>query len=139
MMKPVNPPELSAPKGFSHGLIAGPGGQVLFVAGQTAADSDGHVEERSFVAQFEAALAKTLAVVRAAGGRVEHIGRMTVYVTDIAAYRDARKALAAVWQRHMGGHYPAMTLVQVTALVDRYATVEIEATAVVPAAGDERA
>jgi len=132
-MKPVNPTELDAPKGFSHGML-GPqgGGRVLFVAGQTAADGSGHVEERAFVAQFETALAKALAVVRSAGGRVEDIGRMTVYVTDMAAYREERKALGGIWQKHMGAHYPAMALVEVSALVDRYATVEIEATAIVP-------
>ena len=137
-MKPVNPSALGAPKGFSHGMLSAAGGRMLFVAGQTAADSEGHVEERSFVAQFETALEKALAVVRAAGGQVEHIGRMTVYVTDIAAYRDGRKALASVWQRHMGSHYPAMALVQVSALVDRYATVEIEVTAIVPDAAEDR-
>ncbi len=137
-MKPVNPPELGAPKGFSHGMLASAAGRMLFVAGQTAADGDGHVEERAFVAQFETALAKTLAVVRAAGGHVEDVGRLTIYVTDIAAYRDARKALAGIWQRHMGSHYPAMALVQVSELVDRYATVEIEATAIVPDTAQER-
>lgn len=130
-MKPVNPPELDAPRGFAHGMLAPVGGRVLFVAGQTAADATGHVEDRAFVAQFELALSKTLTVVRAAGGRVEDIGRMTVYVTDMAAYRESRKALGAVWQRHMASHYPAMALVAVAALVDRYATVEIEATAVI--------
>jgi enamine deaminase RidA (YjgF/YER057c/UK114 family) len=134
MMKPVNPNELGPAKGFSHGMLGPRAGRILFVAGQTAADSSGHVEERAFLAQFEAALAKALAVVRAAGGRVEDIGRMTVYVTDIAAYREARKALGGVWQKHMGTHYPAMALVQVSELVDRYATVEIEVTAVVPEA-----
>lgn len=137
-MRPVNPTELGAAKGFSHGMLASSGGRFLFVAGQTAADSDGHVEERGFIAQFETALVKSLVVVRAAGGRVEDIGRMTIYVTDIAAYRDGRKALGAVWQRHMGSHYPAMALVEVTALVDRYATVEIEVTAIVPDATQER-
>lgn len=130
-MTPVNPPELDAPRGFAHGMLAPAGGRVLFVAGQTAADAAGHVDDRAFVAQFERALTKVLVVVRAAGGRVEDIGRMTVYVTDMAAYRDSRKALGAVWQRHMGSHYPAMALVAVSALVDRYAIVEIEATAVV--------
>jgi enamine deaminase RidA (YjgF/YER057c/UK114 family) len=137
-MEPVNPTDLGPAKGFAHGMLAPAGGRVLFVAGQTAADADGHVEERAFVAQFGTALAKTLSVVRAAGGRAEDIGRMTVYVTDIAAYREARKALGVVWQQHMGGHYPAMALVQVSALVDRYATVEIEATAIVPDAPGDR-
>jgi len=71
-------------------------------------------------------------VVTAAGGRAEHIARMTVYVTSMELYRDARGALRGVWRRHMGSHYPAMALVAVTALVDPNARVEIEATAVLP-------
>lgn len=132
MMDPVNPPDLGPAKGFSHGMLAPRGGRLLFVAGQTAADSHGHVEAREFVAQFEKALVKALTVVQTAGARVEDIGRMTVYVTDIAAYREARKALGSVWQKHMGAYYPAMALVQVSGLVDRYAMVEIEITAIVP-------
>jgi enamine deaminase RidA (YjgF/YER057c/UK114 family) len=105
---------------------------VLFVAGQTAADAGGRVAERGFVAQFVSSLEKTLAVVRAAGGRPEHIGRMTVYVTDLDAYLENRSALKQPWRALMGDHYPAMALVGVTRLVDRDAVVEIEATAVIP-------
>jgi len=73
-----------------------------------------------------------LEVVRAAGGGPEHIGRMTVYVTDRQAYLASRKPLGAVHRRLMGRHYPAMTLVEVRALADEHAAVEIEATAVLP-------
>ena len=83
-----------------------------------------------FAQQFDDALARVLAVVRAAGGRPEQIARMTVYVTDIDAYRESRPALRDLWLRHMGSHHPAMALVAVTALVDAQAMVEIEATAV---------
>ena len=131
----INPPELAVPRGFSHGLLAPAGCRVLFVAGQTAADADGRVADRGFVAQFAASLDKTLAVVRAAGGRPEHIGRMTVYVTDLDAYLESRPALKHQWRERMGDHYPAMALVGVTRLVDAEATVEIEATAMIPAAG----
>jgi enamine deaminase RidA (YjgF/YER057c/UK114 family) len=131
-MKPINPEDLGTPRGFSHGMLEPSNGRVLFVAGQTAADADGHVGNPEFVAQFESALAKALLVVTSVGGRVEHVGRMTVYVTDIVAYRCNRKALGEVWQRHMGSHYPAMALVQVSALVDEEATVEIEVTAILP-------
>jgi enamine deaminase RidA (YjgF/YER057c/UK114 family) len=129
----INPPELGAPRGFTHGLLAPEGWQVLFVSGQTAADGRGHVAERAFVAQFVASLEKTIAVVRAAGGRPEHIGRMTVYVTDIAAYLESRSVLRDRWRERMGDHYPAMALVGVTRLVDAEAAVEIEATAMIPA------
>jgi enamine deaminase RidA (YjgF/YER057c/UK114 family) len=128
----INPEELGAPRGFSHGILAPRDGRMLFVAGQTASDNDGRVTAQDFVAQFELALTRSLVVVAAAGGRPEHIARMTVYVTDLAAYRRARPALGEVWQRHMGPHYPAMALVEVAGLVDAGATVEIEVTAVVP-------
>ena len=129
---PVNPPEFGKPRGFSHGLLAPEGWRVLFVAGQTAADARGQVADHAFVAQFVASLEKAIAVVRAAGGGPEHIGRMTVYVTDVDAYLDSRSLLKDKWREHMGDHYPAMALVGVTRLVDSAATVEIEATAVVP-------
>jgi len=128
----VNPADLATPRGFVHGLLAAGGGRVLFVAGQIAADSDGRVATIDFVQQFETALTNVLTVVRAAGGRPDHIARMTVYVTNMVEYRDRRPALGDVWRRHMGSHYPAMALVQVLALVDARAAVEIEATAVLP-------
>ena len=128
----INPPALGAPRGFNHGLVVPAGWRLLFVAGQTAATTDGEVADPAFVSQFTAALDKTVAVVRAAGGAPEHIVRMTVYVTDMAAYRASRKCLTSVWRERMGRHYPAMALVAVTDLVDRDATVEIEATAALP-------
>ena len=131
-MQIVNPPELGRPRGFAHGMLSPPGGRILFVAGQTAADHDGHVEDDDFVAQFDAALRKVVHVVRAAGGDAHQIARMTIYVTDMTAYRTSRAALADVWRRWMGTHYPAMALIAVAALVDRGALVEIQADAVLP-------
>lgn len=130
---PINPPELGSPRGFSHGLLAPEGWRVLFVAGQNAADATGRIADGAFVAQFATSIEKTLAVVRAAGGGPEHIARMTVYVTDMDAYLESRKALREIWQQRMGHHYPAMALVGITRLVDAGAMVEIEATAVLPA------
>lgn len=126
----VNPPALGRPRGYSHGVLAPPGARLLFVAGQTAADADGHVVNPDFVAQFDEALRKVAAVVRAAGGHPDQIARMTVYVADMSEYLSSRPVLKEVWRSRMGDHYPAMALVQVTRLVDRDATVEIEATAV---------
>jgi enamine deaminase RidA (YjgF/YER057c/UK114 family) len=128
----VNPPELRAPRGFAHGVLAPAGGRILFVAGQTAATPDGRVTTAAFVEQFERSLANVIAVVRAGGGRPEHVARMTVYVTSMTDYRASRPALGDVWLRHMGSHYPAMALVEVAMLVDEGAAVEIEATAVLP-------
>ena len=131
----VNPEELGRPRGFSHGLIAPAGGRVLFVAGQTAPDAgdSGAGDQERLVAQFGAALERALAVVRAAGGEPADIARLTVYVTDMEAYRAARPELGGVWKESMGQHYPAMALVEVRSLVDPNAVVEIEATAVLPA------
>jgi len=129
----VNPPALGLPRGYTNGLLAPPGSRVLFIAGQTAADGNGHVLHASFEEQFESALDKTLLVLKTAGGRPEHIARMTVYVTDMEAYRRSREDLGQIWRTRMGTHYPAMALLGVTELVDRGATVEIEATAVIPA------
>ena len=132
ILEPVNPPALGVPRGYTNGLLAPSGWRVLFIAGQTAADADGRVADPSFVQQFQAALDKALAVVRAAGGRPEHVARMTVYVTDMNAYRESRACLGEIWRNRMGRHYPVMALVGVAHLVDQAATVEIEATAVVP-------
>jgi enamine deaminase RidA (YjgF/YER057c/UK114 family) len=134
LFEEINPPALGAPRGFNHGLVVKPGWSLLFVAGQTATTVSGDVPERGFVSQFTAALDKTLAVVRAAGGAPEHVVRMTVYVTDMEAYRASRSSLNDVWRERMGQHYPAMALVAVTELVDHEATVEIEATAAFPPA-----
>ena len=123
----VNPDELGAPSGFSHGLAAQAGSRLLFVAGQTAPEAG------DLVAQFGAALERALAVVRAAGGRPTDVGRLTIYVTDMAAYRAERPRLGDVWRATMGRHYPAIALVEVRSLVDPAALVEIEATAALPA------
>lgn len=135
----VNPEGLGRPSGFSHGIVAPPGARVLFVAGQAAPDA-GDREARGaaaaadrLVAQFEAALERSLAVVRDAGGRPADMVRLTVYVTDMEAYRAARPRLGGVWRAAMGKHYPAMALVEVRSLVDPNAVVEMEATAVLPA------
>lgn len=129
----VNPERLGAPKGWTNGMLAPAGGRVLFVAGQDAANAEGVVTTDDFVEQFDLAIAKTLAVVEEAGGRAEDIGRMTVYVTDLDAYRAARKELGVAYRARMGKHFPAMALVEVSRLVDPRGRVEIEATAVIAA------
>jgi len=122
----LNPEPLGRPSGWNNGMFARAGGRVLFVAGQTAPDGHGLVE------QWERALERVLVVVRAAGGSPQDIGRMTVYVTDRAAYLAARPALGEVHRRLMEKHYPAMALLEVKGLADAGAVVEIEATAVIP-------
>ncbi len=140
----VNPEELGAPRGWNNGMLARGGGRVLFIAGQTGITggrADGQTVRRSdglpggdsveFVIQFEQALTNVLAVLRDAGGTPTDLGRLTIYVTDVAQYRASLKPLGAVYRRLMGTHYPAMALVEVRGLVDSQALVEIEATAVV--------
>ena len=132
-----NPAALGEPRGFTHGWLAPASARLLFVAGQTAADADGRIARTTMAAQFDAALARVLTVVHAAGGRPEHIVRMTVYVTELDAYLAARKAIGAAWKARMGDRFPAMALVEVTRLVDVGAAVEIEATAALPASNEE--
>lgn len=129
-MRPVNPEALGKPRGWSNGMLGPTGGRVLFVAGQTATGQDGRIAATGFIDQFELALERVIQVVREAGGEPTDVGRMTVYVTDLPAYRGNRKALGEAWRRQMGRHYPAMALVGVQGLVDEDALVEIEATAV---------
>ena len=129
----VNPDSLGEPRGWSNGMLGPAGGRVLFVAGQVAADESGGVPEGlGFVEQFGAALGRAVEVVRHAGGGPEHIGRLTIYVTDMEAYRESLSSLGSAYREHMGGSYPAMALMEVTSLVERHALVEVEATAVLP-------
>ena len=127
----VNPEALGAPKGWNNGILTPPGGRLLFVAGQAGWEEEAAGTPPGFVEQFARALDKVLAVVRAAGGEPGDVARLTVYVTDLAAYRAGRKALGEAWRQRFGRYYPAMALVEVSGLVDRGALVEMEATAVV--------
>ena len=122
----INPESLGQPSGWNNGMLGPAGGRVLFVAGQAAPTAG------DLVAQWEAALQRVLAVVRAAGGGPQDIGRMMVYVTDRAAYLASLRSLGEIHRRHLGRHYPAMALVEVRGLVDPNALVEMEATAVLP-------
>jgi enamine deaminase RidA (YjgF/YER057c/UK114 family) len=126
----VNPTELGVPRGWNNGLLAPRDGRLLFIAGQSGwRDTD--EAPPGFVEQFAVALDRTLAVLRAAGGEPSDVARMTVFVTDVAVYRDARRALGEAWRARFGTFFPAMALVEVSGLVERGAMVEIETTAVV--------
>jgi len=126
----VNPKSLGEPKGWNNGLLAPPGGRILFVAGQAGWETETAGDPPGFVEQFGRALDKVMAVVREAGGGPEDVGRMTIYVTDLSSYRASRKALGEAWRARLGKHYPAVSMVEVMGLVDEGAVVEIEATAV---------
>jgi enamine deaminase RidA (YjgF/YER057c/UK114 family) len=118
-----------APKGYANGRIGR--GAVLHVAGQIGWNARGTFDAKDLASQLARALDNVLEVVRTAQARVEDIAEMTIYVTDIAAYRAARKELAPIWKQRFGAFFPAMTLVAVTALVEPEALVEISATAYV--------
>jgi enamine deaminase RidA (YjgF/YER057c/UK114 family) len=125
----VSVPGWPAPRGYANGRIGH--GRTVHVAGQIGWDEQGAFSSDEFVPQFARALENVVAVVRAAGGTPEDIAEMTVYVTDIAAYRGASKELGAAWRARLGKHFPAMTLVAVAGLVEPRAVVEIRATAYV--------
>lgn len=120
--------ELAPPRGYSHGVLAS--GRLLFIAGQIGWNAAGQVVSDDFVEQFDQALANVMSVVREAGGTAESIARLTIYVTNRAEYLAAQQSVGARYRVRMGKHYPAMTLVEVRALLEDRAKVEIEGTAV---------
>ncbi|MBX4175062.1 MULTISPECIES: RidA family protein [Streptomyces rochei group] len=127
----LNPPELSPPTGFSHAVVA-TGTRVVFLAGQTALDTDGRITGDTLPAQFEAALANLLTALRAAGGTPADLARVTVYATDVAAYRAHAARLGRTWRELAGRDYPAMAVVEVVRLWDERALVELDGFAVLP-------
>jgi len=129
-MQILQPPGWAKPKGFSNGIAAT--GRQVFVAGQIGWTGESKWEATDFAGQFRQALKNTLAVLAEAGARPEHVVRMTWYVTDKQEYLGALKEIGAAWRELMGRHYPAMAVVQVVALIEEAAKVEIETTAVTP-------
>jgi enamine deaminase RidA (YjgF/YER057c/UK114 family) len=126
----VNPPELPAPSGFAHAVIAA-GGRLVFLAGQTALDRDGSIVGASVTHQFEVALANLLTALDAAGGRPTDLASLTVYATDLEDYRAHGREIGAVWRRLAGRDYPAMAAIGVSRLWDRAALVEVQGFAVI--------
>ncbi|MFB7503031.1 RidA family protein [Streptomyces broussonetiae] len=127
----VNPPELSPPTGFSHAVVAS-GSRVVFLAGQTALDAEGKITGDTLPEQFEKALGSLLTALRAAGGTPADLARVTVYATDVAAYRAQAGRLGRIWRDLAGRDYPAMAVVQVVRLWDEQAMVELDGFAVLP-------
>jgi enamine deaminase RidA (YjgF/YER057c/UK114 family) len=134
----VNPPQLAPPSGFSHGIEAR--GRLLFLAGQTAQDGAGRiVAPGDLVAQFRQALANVGAVIEARGGSLRDLVKLTFYVVDKNDYRARAKAIGGVYRELLGGYYPATTLVEVKALWDQEALVEIDGIAVLESEGGQSA
>lgn len=128
----VNPPTLPPPRGFSHGIVT-TGGRLLFLAGQDASDATGRiVAPGDLVAQFEQVLTNLQAVVEAAGGTMQHITKLTVFVRDRQAYLANLRPLGEVFRRYFGGYYPAMALFEVSGFFRDEALIELEGFAVLP-------
>jgi enamine deaminase RidA (YjgF/YER057c/UK114 family) len=120
----------SRPKGYANGVTAR--GRMVFVAGMVGWDEQGVFHSDDFATQARQALANVVAVLREGGARPEHIVRMTWYVTDKREYLAAVREVGRAYRELIGAYNAAMTAVQVTALIEDRAKVEIEATAVVP-------
>lgn len=125
----VNPPTLPKPSGFSHGIEAR--GRLLFLAGQTAQGADGRIVAKGdLVGQFRQALGNLRTVIEARGGTLRDLVKVTFYVLDKEDYRAKAKPIGQVYREMVGDHYPAATLVEVKALWDADALIEIDAIAV---------
>jgi len=128
-IRTFQPPAFPPPRGYSNGA-QGFGRELIAVAGQIGWDASGRIVSDDFAAQFEQALANVVAVVRAGGAHPHDVLSMRIYVTDKKEYLAQSTQIGMAWRRHMGRHYPPMSLVQVAGLVEDGAKVEIEALAV---------
>ena len=127
----VNPPSLSPPLGFSHGIVT-EGGRVLFLAGQTGSDASGRiVAPGDLVAQYDQAVANLEEVCKAAGGTLTDIVKLNIFVRDRDDYVAKLKELGRVHRNRFGAYYPTMALFGVTALFQEDALVELEGIAVI--------
>lgn len=129
-MKILQPPGWAKPRGFSNGISAS--GRLVFVAGQIGWTGEGKWQAKDFAGQFRQTLRNTIEVLAEAGAKPEHIVRMTWYILDKKEYLGAVKDVGAAYREMIGRHYPAMAVVQVGALIEDEARLEIETTAVVP-------
>jgi enamine deaminase RidA (YjgF/YER057c/UK114 family) len=130
MLIQLQPPDWAPPKGYANGIAAR--GTLLFVGGQVGWNAQQQFESDAFVSQAAQALRNIVAVLAQAGARPEHVVRLTWYVVDRDEYLSNLSALGRAYRDVMGRHYPAMSAVQVVALMEARARVEIEATAVLP-------
>jgi enamine deaminase RidA (YjgF/YER057c/UK114 family) len=126
----LNPPDLGPHPGFSHGAIGF--GRLLYVGGQTGTDAEGKSVGDDLVAQFDRALSRVVRVVQEAGGKPEDIIKINLLVVNKKEYRERGREIGAAYRKHMGRHYPAMTLAEIKGLFEDTDKVEIEAVAMVP-------
>ncbi len=130
-MEILQPPGWAPPIGYANGILA-PVGRTVFIAGQVGWNERQVFASEDLSPQFDQALKNVLAVLAQTGARPEHICRMTAYCCDKPAYLGARAGLGKIWRKHMGRHFPAMSMVFVSDLLDHPAKIELEATAIVP-------
>jgi enamine deaminase RidA (YjgF/YER057c/UK114 family) len=129
-MEILQPPDWAKPRGYANGVAAS--GKLVFISGQIGWGAHCKLVTRDFAGQVRQALENIVTILREAGGKPEHIARMTWYVTDKLEYLSAEKAVGTVYREIMQYHYPAMSVLEVAALIEEDAKVEIEATAVIP-------
>lgn len=127
---PINPASLGAPRGYSNGMLAPAGGRLLTIAGQIGWDQDQQLVSDDFHRQFAQALSNVVEVVRTAGGLAEDIAQLTLYVTDREEYLADLSGLGETYRMIMGNHYPTMALVEISALLEKGAKIEIQGLAV---------
>ena len=130
MTQILQPPDWAHPRGYSNGIVMT--GRLVFIAGQIGWDAGGQFYSEDFAGQTRQALQNIMTILAEAGGKPEHIARLTWYVVDKADYLASSKKVGGIYRELMGKHYPVMSVVQVTALIEDAAKVEIEATAVIP-------
>lgn len=130
MTQILQPPAWAKPRGYSNGVVAS--GRMAFISGQIGWDAECRFQAADFVGQTRQALVNILTILAECGGKPEHITRLTWYVVDKREYLASGKELGKVYQEIMGKHYPAMSVVEVSSLLEDQAKVEIEATAVIP-------
>ena len=131
----LHPRSWKQPKGFANGIAAE--GRLVFLAGQVGWNAAQTFDSEDFVAQARQALANIVALVAEAGGKPEHVTRLTWFVIDKKDYLSHLRELGDAYRAVMGRHFPVMSVVQVVALMEAHAKVEIEATAVIPAPGTD--
>lgn len=129
-MKRLLPAEWPRPRGYAAGLAGS--GTMVFISGQVGWDAQGRFVADDIVGQSAQALRNVLAVLAEAGGEPRHLARLTWYVTDRDAYVENQRPIGIAYRLVMGRHYPTMSVVEVSALVEKEALVEIEATALIP-------
>ena len=129
----LQPPGWARAKGFSNGIACS--GKLVFIAGQIGWTGQGAWEAKDFAGQFKQSIKNIISVLNEAGGKPEHIVRLTWYVIDKQEYLAALQEVGAAYRELIGRHYPVMAVLQVGALVESAARLEIEATAVIPDAG----